>query len=69
MESTGQSRTLVSIEEFVPGGNIFAVLEVARRALTASGRREDATEMIEQATSSGSYGAALAIVLEYIAVE
>lgn len=60
------SKTPVSMEAFAADGNVFAILGVARRALIAAGRGEDATEMIDRVTSSGSYDTALSIVLEYV---
>lgn len=60
------TKTPVSMETFAADGNVFAVLGVARRALVAAGRGEDSTAMIGRVTNSGSYDAAVAIILEYV---
>ena len=53
----------------VSDGNIFAVMGAANRALKAAGRREQAKEMFERVTQSGSYDMALAIISEYVDLE
>ena len=47
-------------------GNIFSLMGIASRALKRSGMREEATEMCERITSSGSYDQALTIIGEYV---
>ncbi len=47
-------------------GNVFNLMGIASRTLKRSGMREQATEMCERITSSGSYDKALAIIGEYV---
>ncbi len=47
-------------------GNIFSLMGIASQALKRSGMRDEATEMCERITSSGSYDKALAIIGEYV---
>jgi hypothetical protein len=48
--------------------NIFNLMGIASRALKRSGMRDEATEMCERITSSGSYDKALAIIGEYVEI-
>ncbi|MDO4566103.1 MAG: hypothetical protein Q4B42_02115 [Oscillospiraceae bacterium] len=50
-------------------GNIFAILGRASRLLKREGMHEEAKEMFERVTSSGSYDEALCIVSEYVETE
>ena len=47
-------------------GNVFNLMGIASRALKRSGMRDEAAEMCERITSSGSYDKALAIIGEYV---
>ena len=47
-------------------GNIFNLMAIARRALIKHGMKEEAKEMIEKATNSGSYTEALNVLLQYV---
>ena len=47
-------------------GNIFNILGMASRTLKENGMTEEATEMYNRVTSSGSYEEALGIITEYI---
>ncbi len=47
-------------------GNIFSLMGIASQALKRSGMKDEATEMCERITSSGSYDKALAIIGEYV---
>ena len=47
-------------------GNVFNLMGIASRALKRSGMRDEATEMCECITSSGSYDKTLAIIGEYV---
>ena len=47
-------------------GNIFNILGIASRTLKDNGMTEEATEMYNRVTSSGSYEEALGIITEYI---
>lgn len=47
-------------------GNIFNLMGIASRTLKAHGMEEQAKEMREKVTASGSYGAALNIIGEYV---
>lgn len=50
-------------------GNIFSIMGRARRALRDVGMIKEAKEMTERITKSGSYDAALQIVMEYVEAE
>lgn len=50
-------------------GNIFNLLGIARRALTRTGLREQAQEMVDRVTKAESYDKALQIIMEYVEVE
>ena len=47
-------------------GNIFNILGIASRTLKDNGMTEEAAEMHNRVTSSGSYEQALCIITEYI---
>ncbi len=47
-------------------GNIFNLMARASRTLRENGLSEEATEMRERITSSGSYDEALCIIGEYV---
>ncbi len=47
-------------------GNIFNILGIASRTLKGNGMAEEAAEMYNRVTSSGSYEEALGIITEYI---
>ena len=47
-------------------GNIFNILGIASRTLKGNGMTEEAAEMYNRVTSSGSYEEALGIITEYI---
>lgn len=47
-------------------GNIFNILGIASRTLKDNGMAEEAAEMYNRVTSSGSYEEALGIITEYI---
>ena len=47
-------------------GNIFNILGIASRTLKDNGMTEEAAEMYNRVTSSGSYEQALCIITEYI---
>ncbi len=47
-------------------GNIFNILGIASRTLKDNGMTEEATEMYNRVTSSGSYDEALCIITDYI---
>ncbi len=47
-------------------GNIFNLLSIASLALKSMGLYNEAKEMYERATHSGSYEEALAIINEYV---
>ena len=47
-------------------GNIFNLMGIASRTLKDNGMNEEAAEMRERITSSGSYDAALCIIGEYV---
>ena len=47
-------------------GNIFNILGIASRTLKDNGMTEEATEMYNRVTSSGSYEEALCIITDYI---
>ena len=50
-------------------GNIYAIMGSAARLLRRAGMREEADEMFQRVTSSGSYEQALGIVSEYVQTE
>ena len=50
-------------------GNVFAILGRASRALKQAGMPEQAKEMFDRVTQSGSYEEALRIVSEYVQTE
>jgi hypothetical protein len=50
-------------------GNIFNLMGIASRILKRAGRKEQAEEMIERISNSGSYHEALRIIMEYVEVE
>jgi len=47
-------------------GNIFNLMGIASRTLKAAGMREQANQMYQRITASGSYGEALNIIGEYV---
>lgn len=47
-------------------GNIFNILGIASRTLKDNGMTEEAAEMYNRVTSSGSYDEALCIITDYI---
>ncbi|MEA4979908.1 hypothetical protein SDC9_33844 [bioreactor metagenome] len=47
-------------------GNIFNLAGIASRILKAAGMREQANQMYQRITASGSYGEALNIIGEYV---
>ncbi len=47
-------------------GNIFNILGIASRTLKDNGMTEEATEMYNRVTSSGSYEEAFCIITDYI---
>lgn len=47
-------------------GNIFALMGIASQTLKKNGSREQAKEMQERITISGSYEEALSIIAEYV---
>jgi hypothetical protein len=47
-------------------GNIFNLMGIASRTLKNNGLREEAKEMCDRITSSGSYHEALGIIGEYV---
>ncbi|WP_294483506.1 hypothetical protein [uncultured Ruminococcus sp.] len=47
-------------------GNIFNLLGIAARTLRRNGMRDEAKEMSERVTNSGSYNEALSIIGEYV---
>ena len=47
-------------------GNIFNILGIASRTLKDNGMAEEAAEMYNRVTSSGSYEEALCIITDYI---
>lgn len=47
-------------------GNIFNILGIASRTLKDNGMAEEAAEMYNRVTSSGSYNEALYIITDYI---
>ena len=47
-------------------GNVFNILGIASRTLKDNGMTEEAAEMYNRVTSSGSYEEALGIITEYI---
>ena len=47
-------------------GNIFNLLGIASRTLKKNGMADEAAEMYDRVTSSGSYNEALCIITEYI---
>ena len=50
-------------------GNIFSIMGRASRLLKQAGMREEANEMFNRVTSSGSYDEALHIISEYVETE
>jgi hypothetical protein len=50
-------------------GNIFNLMSIASRTLKSAGLKEQAEEMIERISNSGSYHEALGIIMEYMEVE
>ncbi len=50
-------------------GNIFNLMSIASRTLKSAGLKEQAEEMIERISNSGSYHEALGIIMEYVEVE
>ena len=49
-------------------GNIFNLIGVASRVLKDAGKKEEAKELVDRATSSNSYGEALRIIGEYVEI-
>lgn len=49
--------------------NIFNLMGIASRALKNAGLKDEATKMIHEVTSCGSYEEALATIMEYVEVE
>lgn len=47
-------------------GNIFNLLGIASRTLKNNGMSDEAKEMYDRVTSSGSYNDALCIITEYV---
>ena len=47
-------------------GNVFNILGMASRTLKRNGMSDEANEMYNRVTSSGSYEEALGIITEYI---
>ena len=47
-------------------GNIFNLLGIASRTLKNNGMADEAKEMYDRVTSSGSYNEALCIISEYV---
>ena len=50
-------------------GNIFSIMGRASRLLKQAGMREEANEMFNRVTNSGSYDEALHIISEYVETE
>ena len=53
-------------EDKEPVGNIYSLMGIASRTLKNNGLREEAKEMCDRITSSGSYDEALGIIGEYV---
>lgn len=49
-------------------GNIFNLMGIASRTLKRNGMQEEAKEMCDKITKSGSYDQALAIISDYVEV-
>ena len=49
-------------------GNIFNLLGIASRTLRRAGQKDEAMEMQQRVYSSGSYGEALNIIMDYVDV-
>lgn len=49
-------------------GNIFNLMGIASRTLKRNGMQEEAKEMCDRITNSGSYDEALAIISDYVEV-
>jgi hypothetical protein len=64
--SEPQERELPDCPIVGADGNIFNIMGIAARTLKDNGLREEAKEMRERVTASGSYDAALGIILEYV---
>ena len=47
-------------------GNVFNLLGICTKALKRAGQYDEATELKNRVMSSGSYGEALSIMLEYV---
>lgn len=47
-------------------GNVFNLIGIAARTLRRNGMRDEAKEMSERVTNSGSYNEALSIIGEYV---
>lgn len=51
------------------GDNVFAIMGAASQVLKQVGRKDDANEMLDRVTNSGSYGEALNIIGEYVELD
>ena len=59
----------VQLELLGQDGNIFAILGRASALLKRAGMKDQADEMFQRVTASGSYGQALNIISEYVETE
>ena len=57
---------MVCFDRLGESGNIFWIMGQASRELKNFGRNDEANEMIERVTHSGSYSEALQIIGEYV---
>lgn len=62
MDSQAKPRVTFSGEN----GNVFNLIAIARRALKAAGKHEEAREILGAVTKAGSYHEALRILGEYV---
>lgn len=63
----GRNKPVIKIA--TTNGNIFAVLGVAKRALTKNSQSDKIKEMFERVTDSENYWHALSIIEEYVDFE
>jgi hypothetical protein len=61
-----QERELPDCPLLGADGNIFSVMGIAARTLKQHGMNDEAAEMRERVTASGSYDNALGIIMEYV---
>jgi hypothetical protein len=66
VSETPQEKQLPDCPMIGADGNIFNLIGLAARTLKQAGMPDEAAEMRERVTASGSYDKALAVIMEYV---